>query len=116
MALLVATNEMLAAPMGTSNATAQARDGAAATARMVAPKASPMQASSRVDGWLWNAVVRPPRTAPAPMATMNRLYSAPPPPKVNFASSGSVTVKLNANTPMTAMEMSGSFRSGVAHT
>ena len=38
---------------------------------MVAPKTRPMQASSRVDGRLRNAVVSPPRTAPAPMATMN---------------------------------------------
>ena len=73
VALLVATNEMLAAPIGTSSAIATAWVGASDTARMAQPKTTPMAASNRVEGRLRKAVARPPTTAPAPMATMNQL-------------------------------------------
>ena len=74
VALLVATKEMLAAPMGTRSDEAPSFGRATATtARMAPPKITPITASSRVEGRLRYAVNSPPRTAPAPMAAKNEL-------------------------------------------
>ncbi len=73
VALLVATNAMLAAPIGTRRISAASWVGESATARMAHPNTTPMTARSRVDGRLRKAVASPPITAPAPIAARNRL-------------------------------------------
>jgi hypothetical protein len=72
VALLVATKEMLAAPIGTSRTMTPLRRREAA-ARIATPKVTPMAASRRVDGRLRKAVTRPPNTASPPMAARSQL-------------------------------------------
>src|SRR5580700_11349883 len=116
MALLVAMKAMLAAPIGTRKRRATVLVGENPTATINDPKITPMRARSFWDGRLRWAVNKPPQTAPMPMAARKALYRPAPPLKVNLARRGSVTVKLKAKTPTTAMESNGFLKSGVAHT
>ena len=73
VALAVAMNEMLQSPMKTRATMATTSVGAPATTRSMTPKARPMMLSMAMLGRLRCATIRPPMTAPAPIAAMRAL-------------------------------------------
>ncbi len=111
-----AANVTLAAPTGTRAIASRVSVGANAASPLKTPNAVAATTSSRGETLPRAPATSAPATEPTAIAVTSIEYDPGPPSKLNFASNGSSTWKLNASVPITAIIASGSASDGVAAT